>query len=255
MFHFILKTDAGTDGIFDEKQAHQVINVLRMQAGDYFVGIKKEKALLCEISGISQKSAKYKVLEDITHKYSRRESKEKKLKVYMPLLKGEKIELCLQKCVELGADEFEFIDFERTARRFSKEEFSKKLHRWNKVIEEAVEQSERLKIPEIKENLIRLTDLSTEKLLEESLKKSVRIAFLERLQGQENINLQELINLLNNSEIKEVSVLFGPEGGISQDERLKLKELNFLEFSLGERILRSETAIIFGSGLICQLYN
>ena len=87
MFHFILKTDAGTDGIFDEKQAHQVINVLRMQAGDYFVGIKKEKALLCQISEISQKSAKYKILEDITHKYSDRESKEKKLKVYTSLKK------------------------------------------------------------------------------------------------------------------------------------------------------------------------
>jgi 16S rRNA (uracil1498-N3)-methyltransferase len=226
--HFCLLN--GLEVISDRDQIHQIAKVLRLKPEDTIIGIWQEKEFLLKIIEICTQSIKLETIEEL-------ESSHKELNYYLrvliPLLKGEKTEWVLQKCTELGVYEFQFVDLERSLKQSINWEH--KLQRWQKIVTEAVEQSERVKIPIIKKP-INLQDFTIQD-------NELGIAFIERISDNPTPSL-------NTQNYKQISLLFGPEGGFTEQEKLLIKQKGFQTISLGARILRAETAIVVGSGLL-----
>jgi 16S rRNA (uracil1498-N3)-methyltransferase len=212
------------------EQYHQILNVFRLTEGSQIIGIYEGKEFLLEITKINKLQIELKILNEIMA-----ENKELPfpLRVCMPLLKGDKTEWVLQKCTELGVMEFQFIEYSRSVKHSGN--FELKTERWQKIIKEAVEQSERVVKPFIKPTI---------KVSEIELREGERgIIFIERFSKTTNL---QTFNLN-----KPTCLVFGPEGGFSEEEKNQLLNKKFESISLGPRILRSETAIICG----CSLFS
>jgi 16S rRNA (uracil1498-N3)-methyltransferase len=227
---FILKDSLSH--IKDPAQLHQITKVLRLQPGSNLIGIWQEKQYLIRLGEFkSKKEIELIVVQELREEPGQELSYN--LKICLPLLKGEKLDWTIQKCTELGATHFQFVYFQHSIKQSLN--FAHKLERWQKIAAEAVEQSERLKTP------IFLEPVSVEDLIltedEEGL------VFLER-----SFDGAQKRMSFNKSQNK--NLIFGPEGGFSETEKLLLLQKGFRSVSLGRRILRSETAIIAGVSLV-----
>ncbi|MDJ0625453.1 MAG: RsmE family RNA methyltransferase [Candidatus Caenarcaniphilales bacterium] len=232
----------GLTEIVDPDQIKQITKVFRLKIGDQIIGICEEKQFLFELSSISRDLISLKNIEEIIPEQSPENNFH--LKLLIPLLKNDKTELVLQKCTELGANEFQFIEFDHSVK--SANNLSHKLERWQKIILEAVEQSERLKIPFINEKTIKVQDIQL-------ASNETGIVFLERLQNNQKSFNENHLNPIP-KENTTLSLIFGPEGGFSEREKNLLIQKGFYAKSLGNRILRSETAIVVGCSH-CSIYQ
>lgn len=209
-----------------EKDAHHMLNVMRMSLGDTFRVVDKNKnvfkAELTNISPLTYKTIeKIEVIDNQLHKT-----------VICPLLKGEKFDFMIQKATELGADAFLIYEAEHAVVKLDDKKRKNRLTRFEKIIQGASEQSKRLSVPTIefvgKLNTIDLTRFD------------INLFAYEDLSFKKSESLIETLN--KNKKIDAVSIIFGPEGGFSEKET-KLDELSFVK--LGERILRAETAPLY----------
>lgn len=165
------------------------------------------------------------------------------IRVCQSLLKGQKIELLVQKCTELGVTEFTPFYSERC--QFKKKELSKvtkKYDRWRRIIEEACKQCGT-------PWAMRLNPLlSFEEMLRANVQEVQRILFWEEA-GIEN----SLHSLPLKKDTYGLQVVFGPEGGFSVEEATAAKEADFQVLSLGARILKAETANIAAVSIVQHL--
>lgn len=144
------------------------------------------------------------------------------------LSKGDKMEWVMQKAVELGVAQITPVITERCAVKLDAERLQKKWHQWQSIAVAACEQSGRNTVPVVHqpisfERYINQVDSDLKLVLYPLAAKSWR----------------ELV--LNQSTI---SLLIGPEGGLSDAEILQAKTHGFQSLSLGPRVLRTETAAI-----------
>ncbi|MEK4028759.1 MULTISPECIES: 16S rRNA (uracil(1498)-N(3))-methyltransferase [Bacillaceae] len=159
------------------------------------------------------------------------------------LPKGDKLELVIQKGTELGASRFVPFHADRSIVKWDEKKAAKKTERWAKIAKEAAEQSQRNRVPEVNvpvdfQQLIRIGQEYSFKLyaFEEESKKGEKTAFHHLLS-----NMQQGDELL---------IVFGPEGGISEQEAEELKSNGFIPCGLGPRILRTETAPLYALSAI-----
>jgi 16S rRNA (uracil1498-N3)-methyltransferase len=150
--------------------------------------------------------------------------------LYQGLPKGEKLDLILQKCTELGVARIVPFMATRSVTRLEGEKREKRLARWEKIALEAARQSGRETVPQIafgadlKEALAR-DDSDLRLLLWED----------EREQG--------LRQLLDGAPLPEsIGIIIGPEGGLTAAEAALAREAGYQPVTLGRRILRTETA-------------
>jgi 16S rRNA (uracil1498-N3)-methyltransferase len=151
----------------------------------------------------------------------------------------ERMELVIEKCTELGVDVIVPFHSERSITLAERDEDQAKSHRWQKRAVRAMEQCRRAKVPLIAPycelaDALMWTEWSELKLM-----------LWEKERGT---GMRELLKQA--CKPRSVSLLVGPEGGLSQDELRFLAEKGFQPVSLGSRILRTETAAILGAGLI-----
>lgn len=162
-----------------------------------------------------------------------------KLKLYQGLPKGDKMELIVQKCTELGVSEIVPMATKRAVVKLSDEKkIAKKLERWQKIAEEAAKQSKRGRIPLV-DRLVTLKEAVSE-LGEDEL----------ALMLYESESENSLKKALRGYDGKTVSVFVGPEGGFEESEAEMLKAAGAKVVSLGNRILRTETAGLVASAVI-----
>ena len=157
-----------------------------------------------------------------------------KITLFQGLPKSGKMELIIQKCVELGVYEIVPALTERCVVQ-PKESFSGRIERWQRVSEEAAKQSRRGYIPKVAA-LNKLSDLAFEKY------DLVLVAY-------ENETMTTLKSVLRSFSGNSAAVLIGPEGGFSESEIALLKTRGVVSVTLGNRILRTETA---GMTLLAQ---
>jgi 16S rRNA (uracil1498-N3)-methyltransferase len=156
------------------------------------------------------------------------------------LLKGQKMELVIQKATELGIGSITpFIS------RFcqSKIPSANKEERWERIVIEACKQCNRAR----KLDLRPAMDFAG--LLATGFPHCQKILFWE---GETN---QDLTDFILEKEIRSVLLLIGPEGGLSIEEAEAARKAGFHTISLGKRILRAETASITAMGLMQFLTN
>lgn len=142
--------------------------------------------------------------------------------------RGDRMEFVIQKAVELGVNEITPLISERCGVKINLERMEKKQQQWQKIAIAACEQSGRNRIPTIHK---------TKKLMDwcSAPTDAVKITLHPRAKYS--------INTLP-SNITNISLLIGPEGGLSEQEITLTETLNFTETLLGPRILRTETAAL-----------
>lgn len=216
--------------IIPENLRHQLINVLRLSVGD--------KITLFDNSGWEYITELKEIKKDnligfIIEKQKNSSEPLIKITLYQPILKSDKFEFILQKGTELGVTNFVPIFCDRSIKRWNDDQIlTKKYPRWKKIITEASEQCQRGIIPELNKPL----DF-TKAITYPNKNMSKFIA----LTGNKNSKLKQIPQSNINMEI---GLFTGPEGGFTKEE-IELSKANSIKpISLGNRILRAETATI-----------
>ena len=209
---------------------HYLSNVMRCEVGsDIFLFNENNGEYLCRII---EKNKKILILEVV--KKAAYEKIQNNINLIFCPPKSHKLDTLIQKCTEIGVKSFIPVISDHTENR------KLNLNRIRKIIKEAVEQSNQLNIPHI------FDPISFDQFLNQQKDK----VFFADIQS--DINLSKLkINLKENN-----SILIGPEGDFSSKELKNLRSNNnFISFSLGKRILRSETAAIASLVLFNNFFN
>lgn len=215
-------------------ESKHLTKVLRYHKGDSLWVTDGEFRYLTVIETIGPKEAVLKILK-----------KEKPiLKAPAPalgiaLLKHDHLEWVLQKGVELGVNDFFLFASERTIPRFADQTTTKKMARFEKIAKEAAKQSGLISVPKIHPPLS-FSDL-TEKF------KNFSAVVLAWEQEQESF-FHSVFQMIDPSRLL---ILIGPEGGFSSQEAAVAEQAGAKKISLGQQILRSETAAIVAVAL-CQ---
>ena len=158
--------------------------------------------------------------------------------LYQALIKNDKFDLVIQKSTELGVTDIVPTIFARSVIKIDKEKENNKLNRYEKIIKEACEQSHRQVMPIIHQ----YTNLKDIKIDEDTL---------GIMAYENNGNLHSFSDALANlKDYKNVAIIIGPEGGFEESEVNYLHSIGFKNVSLGNRILRTETAAIYAISVI-----
>lgn len=236
MPRFFVKTEQIRENeitIIGEDVKH-IKNVLRKQIGDNIEVCNQEtgSTYKCEITEIKEQEIKNNILEEIA-------SKEDKIKVdiYQGLPKADKMELIIQKSIELGANAIIPVEMKRCVVKLDSKTESKKIERWQKIAESAAKQSGRSTVPEIR-RIVKIEDIA--KLKDEY--DSIIVCYENE---KENYIKKELLRLkeLNKKEIR-IAIVIGPEGGLEERDVEYLKQNGAVIVTLGNRILRTETVAL-----------
>ena len=214
---------------------YHIKTVMRMKTGDKVEVVYDDSVYLCEIELI-----KDNVIINLLEKLETETNLEPKIRLILPFLKEQKMDLILQKGTELGIDEFIFIETERTIVKVEDKKEQSKLDRWSRICKEASEQSMRLDIPNVKieRNKEALESLDGLKLLCSTQEKDKTIK-----------------NLLKNTRnYDKINIMIGPEGGFSLKEEIYFEKKGFTKVSLGSQIMRVETVPIFLASIIRYEY-
>ena len=211
--------------LFGEDEKH-IKTVLRAREG--------EEITLCDGEGMDYQcriaSLERGVLLDILSQDVCETEPKTKITLYQGLPKADKMELIIQKCVELGVDRIVAVSTERAIVKLDKKE-TKKLERWQKIAEAAAKQSGRGKIPEIGQQVLKFKEAVAEA-------KELDGAIIPYEREQETGIRQFVQNFKGES----VGVCIGPEGGFADEEIALAQENGITPITLGKRILRTETA-------------
>ncbi|MCQ5130810.1 16S rRNA (uracil(1498)-N(3))-methyltransferase [Butyricicoccus faecihominis] len=230
-------TDKPKNGVITltGEDAHHACRVLRLREGEAITlcdgaGTDYE----CEIALAKESGVQCLVLSE---RPSSGEP-EQHITLYMALPKGDKMELIVQKSVELGVREIVPFLSAHCVSRPDKTE--KKVARWRKIALEAAKQCGRGCIPQVHEVH------SVEKTIERAALAETRLFFYE---NEKHTGLRDV---LSNGVGRSVSLVIGPEGGFAPSEKDAAERAGLVSVSLGTRILRCETAPI--AALAAVLY-
>ena len=217
------------------EDVNHIKNVLRAKINDKIdiCDYNTSKNYICEIVKIEDKKIECKIIKKVE---SNVESKIK-VSIFQGLPKADKMELVIQKSVELGAFDITPIEMKRCVVKLNEKDKTRKIQRWQKISETAGKQSGRDIIPQIN-NIINVKKLC-EKFGEYDL---ILVAYENE---KENTLKQELKRIKNikKEEIK-IAIIIGPEGGIDNEEIEQFKNHNAKIITLGNRILRTETVAL-----------
>ena len=162
----------------------------------------------------------------------------RKITLYQGLPKADKMEMIIQKCVELGVEEIVAVSTERAIVKLDKKE-EKKLERWQKIAEAAAKQSSRGKIPQMRGRVLSFG---------EAVKDATGLdGALIPYEKEETNDLRGFVQGFSGETI---GVFIGPEGGFSEKEIALAVEYGVLPVTLGKRILRTETAGMTTIGIL-----
>lgn len=209
---------------------NRIKNVLRMAVGDKICVIngQNNKEYYCEITAVGNDAVDTRICEI-------RESDQElgnEVVLFQGLPKSDKMELIIQKAVELGVHTIVPVSTDRTVVKLDAKKEANKRKRWMSISESAAKQSGRLRIPEV------TPVVSYREALEMAKKMDVRLIPYELAEGMEKT--RELMSSIQPGQ--SVAVFIGPEGGFESSEIEKAMEIGAWPITLGKRILRTETA-------------
>jgi 16S rRNA (uracil1498-N3)-methyltransferase len=203
-----------------------ITGVLRKNTGDRIDVIDGKGYLYrCVIQGAKGKEAYLHILDAVHHP----EEKRAKITLVVSPIKGPRMDWLMEKATELGADRIVPTIFRRTVVRFQDEE-KEKCERWKRIMIEASRQSGRFSVPEL------LPPVALRNIAPHIEECKDRWVLWEQ---EKERTMKDLFAGEHNGSI---CIAIGPEGGIEASEVDQLKEMGFLPCTLGQNILRAETA-------------
>ncbi|WP_280768512.1 16S rRNA (uracil(1498)-N(3))-methyltransferase [Salipaludibacillus daqingensis] len=242
MQRYFLSKEHFDDGyvMINGEDAKHISRVMRMAIDDLVICCDNErKCYLCKITEVMPNFVKAVIVEPMT--------KQVELPINVSIAhglpKGDKLELVIQKGTELGAASFIPFQAERSIVKLDEKKGRKKIERWNKISKEASEQSHRQFVPPVEaiQTLKQLVHLFHSYSY-------VILAYEEEAKNDEKSRFHHTLSQMKQGD----SLLFvvGPEGGFSDREVELMVENGAISCALGPRILRSETAPLYGLAAI-----
>ena len=230
--------------IFGDDVNH-IKNVLRMKPGTQIrVSIKDDvsdkKQLMDQSNQDVENKSFFGIIETISDNevLVKIESQDKvgtelsnRIYLFQGLPKGDKMELIIQKAVELGVYQIIPVAMKNCVVKLDEKKAASKVKRWQAISESAAKQSKRTVIPEIK------MPLSWKLALKEAENLDVVLVPYENERGMEAT--RESLKSIEKG--KSIGIFVGPEGGFSSEE-IEMLAQTYHRISLGRRILRTETA-------------
>ena len=207
--------------IADDSMYKHMTKVMRMEKGEHVICIDEDKhVLLCEIIDLKQGLLQIKEDVEVTLVYG--------------LPKSDKFEFVIQKATELGVTRIVPLRAARSIVKMDDTRFNKKKERFVRIAQEASEQCHRQIVPEITPP-IQLSQLK------DYLSEVNVVAYEEESKNGEHHAFTKALDALHTS----ITIIVGPEGGFDLQEVEKMQAMGVVPCSIGNRILRSETAPLY----------
>ncbi len=212
-----------------------LIQVLRLKSGDHFVVFDGSGR---DFDARLREVGRQHCTADLLQIIRQEAQPDLHISLAVGISRGERMDFSIQKAVELGVSEIIPLFTERSMVQLKHERLQKRLEHWHGVIRHACEQSGRSRLPSL---------LPADKLAE----------WLERFRGN-GVMLDHradtpLVDLP--APAHHLTLLVGPEGGLSRNERQHAQVAGFQSARLGPRILRTETAPIAALSVIQALWG
>ena len=208
---------------------NHISNVLRMKQGEeLWISDGGKKEYRCTIEEFSPDEVLLHII------YAQEPDYELQSRIYLfqGLPKADKMELIIQKAVELGAYEVIPVETKRCVVKLDGKKAAKKVERWKQIAESAAKQSKRMLIPNVHEVLTFKEALKYAEFMD------VRLIPYELAKG-----MQETKEILADIQPgQSVGIFIGPEGGFEEKEVETAISEGAKPITLGKRILRTETA-------------
>lgn len=232
MYQFFVEPSQiqGNRIVITGKDVNHIKNVLRMKKGE-------EISVSNGVDSKEYRCGIEELLEDevvCTLRFVKEDGMELPSKVYLfqGLPKADKMELIIQKAVELGVFQVIPVSCKRSVVKLDEKKAKSKIARWQGIAEAAAKQSKRGIIPEVKDVMTMKEAIAYSQSCE------VKLIPYELAEGMEKT--KEIIDSLKPGE--DVAVFIGPEGGFEEAEVHAAMESGIVPITLGKRILRTETA-------------
>lgn len=242
MYNFFIKEEnrSGQNFYIDGTDYNHIKNVLRMKIGDEILVSHNGISSLCFIKEINEEKV---VAEIITEQYQNTDLPVK-ITLIQGLPKSDKLELIIQKAVELGAETIIPVEMARSIVKIDKKKKDCKTARYQAIAESAAKQSKRTSIPEVKEFM------TFKEAMEYSKNFDLFLIPYENKNGMK-ATIEALTTIKSGMNI---GILIGPEGGFDEKEIEQATSVGGKTISLGKRILRTETASITAIAMV-MLYS
>ena len=215
---------------------NHIRNVLREKVGNKLTicNTYDMKDYLCEIIKLDEEYIECQIKEELENNVE----SNIKVTIMQGLPKADKMELIIQKSVELGVFDITPIEMKRCVVKLNEKDKTKKIQRWQKISEVAAKQCGRNIIPSINSviNIKNVCNLLNEYDI-------VLIAYENEKETTLKQVLKEIKQSYSEKEIK-IAIIIGPEGGIVLEEVEILQESGAKSITLGKRILRTETVAL-----------
>ncbi len=213
----------------DGDEALHITRVLRLGVGDLIeITSGNGKVYEAQINATDKKSIDVCVLRELLVDGEPKTD----VSLFIGLTKSAKMELIIQKAVELGVSSVVPVEMERSVVKVKDED--KKTQRFRRIAMEAAKQCKRSKIPFVSEP-VKFTDAM-------NMLSNLDFSFVP-YECEKQKSIREIFTG-KNVFAKSVGFIIGPEGGFSDPEAEFIKENNIQTVTLGKRILRMETAAI-----------
>ncbi|MBN2735339.1 MAG: 16S rRNA (uracil(1498)-N(3))-methyltransferase [Spirochaetales bacterium] len=222
----------GYELILEGNNFHYLKKVRRIKLGDkiLFLG-PSGKRYYGKLLHIDDQSLKFEVLNQM--EIGSQEGLE--ITLYQCLPKGKKMEQIIRQAAEAGVKKLVPLESEYTIPQYdSPKDYKKKQERWQKIAQEAAQQSGSLSVLQIEE-ITALSKISPQAGL--------------KLYGHPDPDCEPLHHRLSD-EITKIALLIGPEGGLSPADLQTLDRADFFPVYLGQSILRTENAGLFLVGAV-----
>lgn len=232
MYQFFVQPEAitGNRVHITGKDVNHIRNVLRMKVGEeiavsngtdgkeYRCGILEmtDDEVLCELFFVKEDAVELPV----------------KITLFQGLPKGDKMELIIQKAVELGAVQIVPVATRRAVVKLDAKKEKAKIARWQAISEAAAKQSKRAIVPEVT-GVMRFAEAV-------SFASQMDVMLIPYEMAEDMSHTRSVIKEIRPGQ--SVAVMIGPEGGFAPEEIALAQEAGIIPVTLGKRILRTETA-------------
>lgn len=223
----------------DDDNGHYVRTVLRLKTDDRLILFNGQGGeYLSTVAEVSRKA----VLVSIGPWDNRSVESPLQVTLGLGISRGDRMDLVVQKAVELGVNHITPLLTERCVVQFKGEKKPQRLLHWQRIIQHAAEQSGRTMLP----TLLEIEQLQAWVGKQQGLK-----IFLDPYAETTLTELKPETML----ESTKVTLLTGPEGGFSEQERSLAQAAGFIPVRLGARILRTETASLAALAAVQLLWG
>lgn len=231
MYHFFVEPEAiGEEEIrITGTDVNHIRNVLRMKPGEQIlVSNGRDRDYLCELSELTAEEVTARILSE----NEKQTELPARIYLYQGLPKSDKLELIIQKCVELGVYRVIPVVTKRTIVKLDPKKEESRLKRWQAIAESAAKQSGRMIIPEV------APCMNWKQALDSVKDFDLKLIPFEHEEGM--AGTRKALAALKPG--MDVAIFIGPEGGFEDKEIEQAQAEGIEPVSLGNRILRTETA-------------